>query len=64
MLLKTQLPPVRVVERICADVRTRGRDALFHYSEKLDGAALKAGSMAIGNSGAKPLATADGIWGG
>src|SRR5712691_4763197 len=30
------LSPARVVERICADVRTRGREALFHYTEHLD----------------------------
>jgi histidinol dehydrogenase len=30
------LPPVRVVERICEEVRRRGRDALFHYTEQLD----------------------------
>jgi histidinol dehydrogenase len=30
------LPPVRVVERICEDVRQRGRDALFHYTEQFD----------------------------
>jgi histidinol dehydrogenase len=30
------MPPVRVVERICADVRARGRAALFHYTEAFD----------------------------
>lgn len=30
------LPPARVVERVCADVRTRGREALFHYTEQFD----------------------------
>lgn len=30
------LPPVRVVERICTDVRTRGLEAVLHYTEKLD----------------------------
>jgi histidinol dehydrogenase len=30
------LPPVRVVERICHDVRTRGLDALLHYTEQFD----------------------------
>jgi histidinol dehydrogenase len=30
------LPPLRVVERICAEVRSRGRDALIHYTEQLD----------------------------
>ena len=30
------LPPVRVVERVCEDVRQRGADALFHYTEQFD----------------------------
>ncbi|HLJ96702.1 MAG TPA: histidinol dehydrogenase [Gemmataceae bacterium] len=30
------LPPARVVERICADVRSRGLPALLHYTEQLD----------------------------
>jgi histidinol dehydrogenase len=30
------LPPTRVVERICAEVRTRGLPALLHYTEQLD----------------------------
>src|SRR5262249_13174787 len=30
------LPPVRVVERICADVRARGLAAVLEYTEKLD----------------------------
>lgn len=30
------LPPSRVVERICADVRSRGLPALLHYTEQLD----------------------------
>ena len=30
------LPPARVVERICADVRGRGLPALLHYTEQLD----------------------------
>src|SRR5262245_54971420 len=30
------LAPQQVVERICADVRERGRDALFHYTEQFD----------------------------
>lgn len=32
----TALTPVQVVERICAEVRQRGRDALFHYTEQFD----------------------------
>jgi histidinol dehydrogenase len=30
------LPPARVVERVCEDVRVRGRGALFHYTEQFD----------------------------
>src|SRR6516225_3767974 len=30
------LPPARVVERICTDVRQRGLAAVLHYTEKLD----------------------------
>jgi histidinol dehydrogenase len=30
------LPPAQVVERVCEDVRLRGRDALFHYTEQFD----------------------------
>lgn len=30
------LPPVRVVERICNEVRAKGRDAVFHYTEQFD----------------------------
>lgn len=30
------LSPVRVVERICADVRTRGLAAVLHYTEQFD----------------------------
>lgn len=31
------LTPQQVVERICADVRNRGIDAVLHYTERLDG---------------------------
>jgi histidinol dehydrogenase len=34
------LPPVRVVERICADVRARGLPAVLHYTEQFDRAKL------------------------
>jgi histidinol dehydrogenase len=34
------LPPARVVERICNEVRTRGLPAVLHYSEQLDRARL------------------------
>lgn len=30
------LPPGRVVERVCADVRKRGLEALVHYTEQFD----------------------------
>jgi histidinol dehydrogenase len=30
------LPPARVVERICADVRNRGLPAVLHYTEQFD----------------------------
>ncbi|HYT92658.1 MAG TPA: histidinol dehydrogenase [Gemmataceae bacterium] len=30
------LPPARVVERICADVRSRGLEAVLHYTEQFD----------------------------
>src|SRR5947209_6475565 len=30
------LPPVRVVERICNDIRSRGLAAVLHYTEKFD----------------------------
>src|SRR5262249_18664413 len=30
------LPPVKVVERICADVRTKGLPALLNYTEQFD----------------------------
>src|SRR4051812_34089673 len=41
------LPPVRVVERICEDVRARGRDALFHYVEQLDRVSLTADTLRV-----------------
>ena len=34
------LSPSRVVERICADVQSRGLEALLHYTEQLDGVRL------------------------
>jgi histidinol dehydrogenase len=34
------LPPVRVVERICNDVKNRGLSALLHYTEQFDGVRL------------------------
>jgi len=44
------LPPVRVVERICDDVRQRGREAVFHYTEQLDRVRLDADTLRIGRS--------------
>jgi histidinol dehydrogenase len=41
------LPPLRVVERICEDVRTRGREALFHYTEQLDRTQLTAQTLRV-----------------
>jgi histidinol dehydrogenase len=41
------LPPARVVERICEDVRTRGLAALLHYTEQLDRATLDADSLRV-----------------
>jgi histidinol dehydrogenase len=41
------LPPFRVVERICEDVRQRGARALFHYTEQFDGARLDADTLRI-----------------
>jgi histidinol dehydrogenase len=42
------LPPSRVVERICADVRTRGLEALLHYTEQLDGVRLERTTLRVG----------------
>jgi histidinol dehydrogenase len=41
------LPPARVVERICEDVRKRGRDAVFHYTEQFDRVCLDADTLRI-----------------
>lgn len=41
------LPPVRVVERICTDVRTRGLEAVLHYTERLDKVRLSAETLRI-----------------
>lgn len=45
------LLPHQVVERICSDVREKGREAVLRYSEQLDGSKLDSGgsaSLAIG----------------
>src|SRR5262249_29603336 len=41
------LPPSRVVERVCEDVRQRGLEALLHYTEKFDGARLDRESLRV-----------------
>ena len=41
------LPPVRVVERVCEDVRKQGRDALFHYTDQFDRVRLNADTLRI-----------------
>src|SRR5437660_12365218 len=44
------LPPVRVVERVCEDVRRRGADALFHYTEQFDRVGLDAKTLRVGRA--------------
>jgi histidinol dehydrogenase len=44
------LPPRRVVERICEDVRQRGAAALFHYTEQFDRARLDQDTLRITTS--------------
>ena len=41
------LPPARVVERICADVRARKLAAVLHYTEQFDKVRLDAGSVRV-----------------
>jgi histidinol dehydrogenase len=41
------LPPVRVVERICADVRNRGLAAVLHYTEQFDQVRLDRDSLRV-----------------
>jgi histidinol dehydrogenase len=41
------LPPVRVVERICADVRSRGLAAVLQYTEQLDRVRLTADTLHV-----------------
>jgi histidinol dehydrogenase len=41
------LPPARVVERVCEDVRVRGADALFHYTEQFDRVRLDAQTLRV-----------------
>jgi histidinol dehydrogenase len=42
------LPPTRVVERICADVRAKGLAAVLHYTEQLDGVHLTEKTLRVG----------------
>jgi histidinol dehydrogenase len=44
------LPPQRVVERICDDVRRRGREAVFHYTEQFDKVRLNPDTLRITRS--------------
>lgn len=44
------LTPAQVVERICGDVRTRGLEALLHYTEQLDRMRLTADSLRVGTA--------------
>lgn len=41
------LPPARVVERICAEVRAKGLPALLHYIEQLDRVRLELGQLKV-----------------
>jgi histidinol dehydrogenase len=41
------LPPSRVVERICAEVRSRGLPALLHYTEQFDRVRLTAETLRV-----------------
>jgi histidinol dehydrogenase len=49
------LPPTRVVERICADVRSRGLEAVLQYTEQFDGVRLDRDTLRVS---AKELAAA------
>jgi histidinol dehydrogenase len=42
------LSPARVVDRICADVKSRGLAAVLHYTEQLDRARLDADTVRVG----------------
>ncbi len=41
------LPPARVVERVCADVRARGRAAVLHYTEQFDRVTLTPDTLRV-----------------
>jgi histidinol dehydrogenase len=42
------LPPARVVERVCGDVRARGLAAVLHYTEQFDRVRLSAATLRVG----------------
>jgi histidinol dehydrogenase len=42
------LPPARVVERVCADVKARGLAAVLHYTAQFDRAKLTADTVRVG----------------
>src|SRR6059058_4176361 len=44
------LPPARVVERVCEDVRARGAEAVFHYTEQFDKVRLDADTLRVTRS--------------
>src|SRR5438067_2209948 len=41
------LPPARVVERVCADVRARGLEAVLHYTEQFDRTRLTKSNLRV-----------------
>jgi histidinol dehydrogenase len=41
------LPPLRVVERVCEDVRKRGLEALLHFTEQFDKTKLDSDSLRV-----------------
>ncbi len=44
------LPPVRVVERVCEDVRTKGLAAVLHYTEQFDRVSLTPDTIRVTSS--------------
>jgi histidinol dehydrogenase len=44
------LPPARVVERVCSDVRGRGLEAVLHYTAQLDNVRLEAAGLRVSRS--------------
>jgi histidinol dehydrogenase len=41
------LPPIKAVERICADVQNKGLSAVLHYTEQFDKVKLKASDIRV-----------------